>query len=93
MAKYPSSLSLTAYSYFFGTVLMVLCGFFANSDAADWSLTQSEMIAVFYAVCFNSLLTCMDIFRGQNFKKRRVSQNGKFAIVVTQIMLSENCLN
>jgi hypothetical protein len=72
LAKYPSSLTLTAFSYFFGTILMVLCGFFANSSAADWSLTQSEMIAVFYAVCFKFLtlfLICMDIPSDQKLKE------------------------
>ncbi|CAL0330821.1 unnamed protein product [Lupinus luteus] len=49
LKKYPANLSVTAYSYFFGALLMVTTSFFATDESTDWSLTQSETIAVIYA--------------------------------------------
>ncbi|WVZ24592.1 hypothetical protein V8G54_003136 [Vigna mungo] len=49
LKKYPANLSVTAYSYFFGAVLMVTTSFFATNESTDWRLTQSETIAVIYA--------------------------------------------
>ncbi|KAA8538733.1 hypothetical protein F0562_028372 [Nyssa sinensis] len=49
LAKYPASLSVTAYAYFFGSLLMVVTTFFMTNESTDWNLTQSELFAVFYA--------------------------------------------
>ncbi|OEL37236.1 WAT1-related protein [Dichanthelium oligosanthes] len=50
MIRYPASLSLTAYSYFFATIYMVLTGVLATNGLHEWALTKTEIIAVLYAV-------------------------------------------
>lgn len=49
LIKYPASLSLTAYSYSFATIFMVLTGIFATNGLHEWALTGTEMIAILYA--------------------------------------------
>ncbi|KAL2348742.1 hypothetical protein Fmac_002742 [Flemingia macrophylla] len=49
LKKYPANLSATAYSFFFGVVLMVIASLFMVSDTGDWILTQSEILAIVYA--------------------------------------------
>ncbi|KAK7262804.1 hypothetical protein RJT34_30385 [Clitoria ternatea] len=49
LKRYPANLSVTAYSYFFGAVLMVTTSFLVTEESTDWSLTGAETIAVIYA--------------------------------------------
>ncbi|XP_051129328.1 WAT1-related protein At5g45370-like [Andrographis paniculata] len=49
LAKYPASISVTAYSYFFGAVCMVATSFLMTNESTSWNLTQSEVLAVCYA--------------------------------------------
>ncbi|XP_047983042.1 WAT1-related protein At4g19185-like isoform X2 [Salvia hispanica] len=49
LAKYPASISVTAYSYFFGVLFMVTTTFFVTTESTDWRLTRSEAFAVLYA--------------------------------------------
>ncbi|XP_059663094.1 WAT1-related protein At4g19185-like isoform X5 [Cornus florida] len=46
---FPSSLSVTAFSYFFGSLLMVVTALFKTNESTNWNLTRSEFFAVFYA--------------------------------------------
>ncbi|KAE8677514.1 WAT1-related protein [Hibiscus syriacus] len=49
LAKYPANISVTAFSYFFGAVLMITISLFMTNESTDWRLTQSELFAVLYA--------------------------------------------
>jgi len=49
IVRYTASLSLTAYSYFFASIFMVLTGVFATNGLHEWALTKAEIIAVLYA--------------------------------------------
>lgn len=52
LTKYPASLSVTAYAYLFGAIMMVITSFFMADKSTEWSLTRSELYAVLYAVSF-----------------------------------------
>ncbi|CAI9274849.1 unnamed protein product [Lactuca saligna] len=56
LARYPASLSVTAYSYLFGVMFLVSTAFFMNNESTDWSLTESEFWAVLYAGTISSAL-------------------------------------
>ncbi|KAA3456326.1 WAT1-related protein isoform X1 [Gossypium australe] len=47
LAKYPANISVTALSYCFGAVLIVATALLMTDESTDWSLTQSELFAVF----------------------------------------------
>ncbi|KAI5064205.1 hypothetical protein GOP47_0020875, partial [Adiantum capillus-veneris] len=48
LKKYPAGISLTAYSYFFGTVFIILSALACQSGWNDWVLTESELLAVIF---------------------------------------------
>ncbi|XP_076895214.1 WAT1-related protein At4g19185-like [Bidens hawaiensis] len=56
LARYPASLSVTAYSYFFGVIFLVSTAFVMNNESTEWSLTESEFWAVLYAGTISSAL-------------------------------------
>ncbi|WOG83086.1 hypothetical protein DCAR_0102260 [Daucus carota subsp. sativus] len=49
LAKYPASISVTAYAYSFGVLFMIVTALFMTNHSTDWNLTQSEIFAVCYA--------------------------------------------
>ncbi|ESQ39664.1 hypothetical protein EUTSA_v10000922mg [Eutrema salsugineum] len=56
LKKYPAHLSVTAYSYFFGASIMITTALVFVKEPKDWSLTQSEVLAVIFAGVFASAL-------------------------------------
>ncbi|KAG2276686.1 hypothetical protein Bca52824_059241 [Brassica carinata] len=59
LKKYPAYLSVTAYSYFVGASIMMTSASVFVREPKEWSLTQSEILAVIFAVkvCNNLLFT------------------------------------
>ncbi|KAK9079932.1 hypothetical protein SSX86_001607 [Deinandra increscens subsp. villosa] len=56
LAKYPANLSVTAYSYFFGTMFMIATAVTMSNESTNWNLTWSEIWAVTYAGIVTSAL-------------------------------------
>ncbi|KAK6129658.1 hypothetical protein DH2020_036595 [Rehmannia glutinosa] len=56
LAKYPATISVTAYSYFFGALFMVVTALFMTNESTAWNLTRSEAFAVCYAGILTSAL-------------------------------------
>ncbi|XP_054775811.1 WAT1-related protein At4g19185-like isoform X2 [Prosopis cineraria] len=56
LVKYPANISVTAYSYLFGAIPMVITAFFTTNKSNDWRLTESEIFAVIYAGAITSAL-------------------------------------
>lgn len=78
LIKYPAGLSLTAYSYCFATLFMVLTGVFTTSGLHEWALTTTEVIAVIYAVSiqysFNIWLPLYDLYdNAESLRFRNIS--------------------
>ncbi|KAE8657204.1 WAT1-related protein [Hibiscus syriacus] len=57
LVKYPANISVTALSYFFGTLLMLVTSFLDTNESTDWLLKQSELFAVVYAGVATSALS------------------------------------
>ncbi|CAI9755517.1 unnamed protein product [Fraxinus pennsylvanica] len=57
LTKYPASISVTAYSYFFGVLFMAVTAFFMTNESSDWNLTRSAVFAVSYAGIIASALS------------------------------------
>ncbi|MCO5596019.1 hypothetical protein L7F22_050073, partial [Adiantum nelumboides] len=49
LKTYQAGISVTAYSYLFGTIFIVLSGLVAQRDWKDWVLAESELLAVFFS--------------------------------------------
>ncbi|KAI3894182.1 hypothetical protein MKX03_003739 [Papaver bracteatum] len=50
LLKYLASLSVTACSYFFGAIFMVIAGISATDGNIVWTLMRSELATVLYVV-------------------------------------------
>ncbi|KAG0457590.1 hypothetical protein HPP92_022747 [Vanilla planifolia] len=49
LAKYPATLSLTAYTYLFGSLFMITAAVVSARDYSDWVMTKAEINAIIYA--------------------------------------------
>ncbi|OIV92911.1 hypothetical protein TanjilG_00088 [Lupinus angustifolius] len=92
LKKYPANLSATAYSYFFGAILMATVSLFAANELNDWILTPTEVLAVFYSGTIASavnygLMTWCNRILGPSLVALYMPLQPGFASLLSQIFL------
>lgn len=92
LKKYPANLSVTAYSFFFGVVLMAIVSLFMTDLSSDWILTESEILAVVYAGIITSafsygVISWSNKILGPTLVALYVPLQPAFAAILSQIFL------
>eukprot|EP00250_Pteridium_aquilinum_P010481 c19418_g1_i2 orf=370-1578(-) len=95
LARYPAGLSVTACSYFFATVFMVLTGLVCANDWTKWILTRTEYLAVLYAGIVASalnygLLTWSNIVLGPGLVALYMPLQPLFSSILAGIFLNSS---
>ncbi|AES95428.1 putative EamA domain-containing protein [Medicago truncatula] len=92
LKKYPAYLSVTAFSFFFGVVLMAIVSLFTTNLSSDWILTQSEILAVVYAGSITSafnyaVMSWSNKILGPTLVALYIPLQPGFAAILSQIFL------